>query len=79
MSKVKVKYTVHSVSRSAVQRTVKYGAQEVPATVPCLVVELVSECGGMGHSFTFIGGEAAAAEEMFEPEGSIVVSFSKGE
>lgn len=73
---VAINYTVHGVSRSTVQRTVNYGGEDVEATVPALVVELVAD--GMGHSYTFIGADAAAAESLFEQDGSIVATFSKG-
>ncbi len=79
MADVSIKYTVHGATRSTVQRMGTFGGEEVEAQVPCLVVELVSDGGAMGHSFTFIGTEAAAALELFTPGEPIVVNFSQGE
>lgn len=60
-----IEYTVHSCGESAVSVAAKLGDREVQATVPGLVVELVSsgESGEHGHTFRFVPeGEEHMAE-----------------
>lgn len=75
MASPTLRYTVHSVSQTQVERTVKLDGAEVTAKVPALVVELVND--GHGHSYTFAGPDAEAAAAVFTPGAAITATFKK--
>lgn len=75
MANPAIRYSVHGVNATTVERTVKLDGAEIPASVPALVVELVND--GHGHSFTFVGAEAEAAAALFTPGANITATFKK--
>lgn len=49
----KITYTVVSVNEDEAEVEAIVGGETIMAKVPSLTVEMVSSCGGMGHTFRF--------------------------
>lgn len=73
---MKIKFKVHNVSRSVASATTVIDGETVPATVPCLEVELVTLSERHGNvTFRFTGTAMADARELFQPDAVIVGGF----
>jgi hypothetical protein len=75
---VKLKYTVHTVSREYTKRTATVDGRDMEVNVPSLVIELVSSCGGMAHTFQVIPDDIAAAEAECTPGTECELSLKFG-
>ncbi len=75
---MEIKYTVRSSSEDEVSvlATVP-GLGQVTAKVPGLVVELVSEDGGMGHTYRITPEDMAVAKDFFTVGDHVKITFSK--
>lgn len=76
-----IDYTVHSCGESRVSVVAKLGDRDVQATVPGLVVELVSSSGHgeHGHTFRFVptdDEDMAALKELFGVGNAVKATFS---
>ena len=69
-------YTVRSCTEDEVSVTATVAGREVVAKIPGLVVECVSECGGMGHTFRFTPDDMAAAKKEFAVGNVVTATFS---
>lgn len=77
MANPSISYTVHGAHLTKVTRKATVGGAEVLADVPALVVEVVSGCEAMGHTFNFVGAPAEAAQAIFTPGAKVVATFKK--
>jgi hypothetical protein len=76
---MEIKYVVQSCSEDEVPVVATVAGREVSAKVAGLVVELLSEDGGMGHTFRLTPTDMAAATEFFAVGEEIKLTFSKAE
>jgi hypothetical protein len=74
-----IKYTVASCNQEDVIVKAMVGGREVDAKIAGLVVELVSDCGQMGHTFRLQPADLDEALEFFATGEEIVLTFSKAE
>lgn len=74
-----IKYKVASCSQEDVVVKAIVAGKEVDVKAPGLVVELVSDCGKMGHTYRFIPADMAEALEMFTVGEPIILTFNKPE
>ena len=72
-----IKYTVHGVSEVPVEVTVEFNGAPIQATVPGLVVELVSEDGTMTHTMKLVpaASDVDALRAQYQPGVAITGSF----
>ena len=71
-----IKYTVHGVSEVPVPVTVQFNGAPIQATVPGLVVELLSDDGTMTHTLKLVPGDNIdALRAQYQPGVSITASF----
>lgn len=73
---MEIKYTVASCTEDPVEVVATVAGREVMATVMGLVVDCVSECGGMGHTFRFRPDDIEAAKKQFVIGAPIVATFT---
>lgn len=73
------KYTVHSCAEEAIQVTAQYNGQDIVASVPGLIVELVSEDGGKAQTESYIPVDIEADKALFAVGNPITVTYSASE
>jgi hypothetical protein len=76
---MEIRYTVASCNQEDVTVKAMVAGREVDAKIAGLVVELVSDCGQMGHTFRLQPADLAEAQELFAIGAEIVLTFSKAE
>jgi hypothetical protein len=76
---MEIKYTVHSCNQEDVTVKAMVAGREVDAKITGLVVELVSDCGQMGHTFRLQPADLTEAAKFFAVGEEIVLSFSKAD
>lgn len=74
---VQIKYTVHSCSRAAIEHEVEINGATMTATVPGLIVELVSEDGSMTHTLRLLPNDIEHAESEFAVGNTVQGTFYK--
>lgn len=72
---MKLNYTVNSCVRDNFTVRAKVSNREVDATIPGLVVEMVSEDEAMGHTYRFVPEDLEKAEAEYQPGAIVEVSF----
>ena len=76
---MKLLYSVHSVHETDAALNVKLAdGRTVEGRVPSLVVELVSACGGMGHTFRLQPEDMAEAKAQFVVGSEVTLTFEGG-
>jgi hypothetical protein len=76
---IQIQYTVHSVHQTTTAVRAQFAGREVDATIPALVVELLSDDGVHGHTFRFVPqgeDDLKAHLELFVPGRRIVSAFA---
>ena len=73
---MELKYTVSSCSEDPVEVMATVMGQEMPVKVMGLVVELISECGGMGHTYRLMPTDMADAKEKFAVGAEVILTFT---
>lgn len=73
---MKIKYTVHGASVEAFQALITHGGQQMVATIPGLVVELVAEDGSSSPTLR-ISGDVEKAKALFTVGAVISATFKK--
>ena len=76
-----IRYTVHSVEEQDVKANVELNGEVVEASVPGLVIELVSKDGTMGHTLRLVPNaeNKAAAELLFQKDAEVIATFTAAE
>jgi hypothetical protein len=76
---MQIKYTVSSCTENEVAVKATVAGREVEAKIPGLVVELMSEDGGMGHTYRLTPDDFEAAKDFFTIGEDVILTFSKPE
>lgn len=73
---IDVPYKVAGATISEFEVEAKVGDAIVPAKVPGVIIELVSDCGSMGHTFKIMTADPAATLAEFEVGRGVIVNLT---